>query len=279
MVEGTAVQMRRFPGPFTLHSLSRWMGWVAILVAVVLIGFLISAAVYASEIRYEGFSPPAAQSTGHNMALFTSSVTMSNPGPYPIQGFQFEIHLLQPSGDLVATGYSPASTLGAGATSVVPVYVPVDMASGPILSLITKDTTLHAVMWLNATYASLFQMHAVISEDYLWGAPFAGLNLTVGAPATGPNGTTTFPVNLSFVNHSPLPLDGTLRMAIFSAGGAMCGEGNLTLGSQGLPVVAPGASFTGTTSLTDAAGCQPTTLDLTYVNPLMNVVLPVEVWP
>jgi hypothetical protein len=251
-------------------------GWISILTGLALVGFVLSIAVSASYIQYEGTMPISARSLGSSNLVISAEVGLSNQGVYSLEGFHMSLHLLNPQGELVATGSTATSSLPARSTVEIPLSIHTDLSSPIVSLLVTHNSTLKAHAWINATYATLVPVHLTLTEDYPWGAPFYGFSTSWGTPSNLSNGTVSLPIHVSFANYFPIPDYGTLGMSVFSTNGTRCGGGSLSL-----PVIATGSSFSGGTHLHLAQGCDYAggTLTLLYTDPLVTLEIPPQVIP
>jgi hypothetical protein len=271
-MSGPIYPTTRRPPP--LYRLARALRRTSLVVLVLLILFAASVVYSTSEIRD---APPtvgaftvAFQSNG-TIAL-TSTLTLSNPGFFPIQSFTLDARVLNGSGIFLgAFGLGP-TTLGGAASDVYPIalYLP-DSTTGPGASLLTQSQYLNLSLWGNATFGYLFPAGLTIQNNRHWGAPFSNLAFSVGDVIT--NGT--LPVTLSFQNAATFSEDGTLRISVVAASGIVCGQVAWTL------AVGPGEQFDQTQPVALTPGCSPLggTLTGVYSTPAYTVPLPSEAIP
>ena len=270
------VESGRPPSGFRLSRLFRALATLA-LVAIVI--FTVTAAYSASEFRQAPGESRfiSSQLLPNETLLLDAAYNVSNVGFYPVNGIQVIAHVYLPQGGgLLARGGSPMESLGAGARLSIPIsfYVPLNL-TGPAAALLTKDAQLPTYTWANATYASVFPIEVAAETNLSWGAPFAGLSVSVGAPAIQPNGTITDLVTVAFANHAPFAELGTLHFAIVDAAGQVCGANQLDVN------VVTGGNFDRSVVVTLSAGCNPArgqvTLSFTgsgFSLPLPTVQLP-----
>jgi hypothetical protein len=274
-VAGAVFQVHRRPPP--LYRLARALRRMAVVVLVLLILFTASVVYSAAETARSSsqLSNVSASFEGNGTLLLSSTLTLSNQGIYPIEGLHLGLRVTNASGTFLgAVGFGP-STLASQATTsyALSFFVPVG-ATGPGPSLLTEDQTLPVRIWANATVGYLFPVALTLSDNRSWGAPFADLHFSVGAP-TMQGGTVAVPVDLSFEDHAPLADAGTLQFAILSSRGLTCGSGSF-------PINVPSESpYNQTTTVTLASGCSPSGGEVTseYVTPSYTVVLPPEALP
>jgi len=263
--------------PPAIYRLARALRWVSTIVLVVLIIYAGTVAYSAVEVaRSSAQSRSLSASFASNGTVeITGSFTLSNPGLYPIQGFALTARVANGAGILLGTlGVGPAE-IAPSTTGVFPIalYLPVS-ASGPAESLLTEDQYLSVNAWGNATYAYLFPLSVSLSETRFWGAPFEGLQLSVGAPSIA-GGTTTVPVTLTFANHAASADSGTITFLLESSNFVDCGGGSFSL------AVPAGGFYDQTQNAVLSPGCPLAGGELltTYSNGGGTIPLPPEALP
>ena len=262
------------PALYQLGESSRTLSLVG---AILLVGFLLTAGYSASGVRPSASPLAYGQLAGTNTVVLHSNLTVSNPGLYPLSGLvvQAQLRLGGPSGALVATGASAATSVPGRTVAKVAFDITVPFGSGLPTSLLTQDATLAGWFWANATYAGLFGVHLLLPENLSWGAPFYGLAVHVGTPASQPNGSLAFPVTVAFVNHASFPLDGQVTYTLENTSGGVCGTGTI-------PVDAPVGSEFQQGSTTSVAGtCDPRggTILVAFTGDSWMLSLPSEALP
>jgi hypothetical protein len=263
--------------PPPLYRVARALRRASVIVLVLLI-------VYVGTVAYSAVSLVRSSSSlssistsfvGNNSLLVSGTLTLNNPGFYPVNGFSISLRLATnasvPLGDDLI---GPFSLPGQGTSSYpVSLEVPVT-ASGPAVSLLTQNQQLKVRVWANATYAYLFPVAITIQDNRSWGAPFANLQVAVSG-ATLINGTPTVSVMVSFQNEATFADAGSFNFAVLSSSDATCGSGSLAVD------VPPGEGFTETTPVSLASGCNPSGGKVTseYVTPSYTIDLPPEAIP
>jgi len=245
---------------------------------------LVVLIIYAGTVAYSAVEVARSSAQARSLSAsfasngtveITGSFTLSNPGLYPIQGFALTARVANGAGILLGTlGVGPAE-IAPSTTGVFPIalYLPVS-ASGPAESLLTEDQYLSVNAWGNATYAYLFPLSVSLSETRFWGAPFEGLQLSVGAPSIA-GGTTTVPVTLTFANHAASADSGTITFLIESSNFVDCGGGSFSL------AVPAGGFYDQTQNAVLSPGCPLAGGELltTYSNGGGTIPLPPEALP
>jgi hypothetical protein len=242
------------PRPSVYYSAARrlkQLGWVALIVLVLVLAAL---AWSTSQIRPAASTlDPAHEALLPNGTLaLVGFLNVSNPGPFPVDSVVFSTTVISPQGGVLVNATSPAISLAGASTSSVKVRLLFPLSTLKSVSfLLTQDATLPTVSRINATLGHLLTVQAVYQSNLSWGAPFYGLAVTVSNPAPGPGNSIVTNVTIGFSNHAAFAVLGTLGFVLDSANGTRCGGSTL-------PVDAPrGQSFSGTATVTLAAGCDP----------------------
>ena len=267
--------IRRPPGFYRVARILRRLS----LVVLVLLMLFVATAGY-SAYQFVQASP---QSGGGYSAAFaandtvavTGSVSLSNPGYYPVAGFSLGLRILNASGALIGQLRSDPVTIGAGATTTFPVSLSLPLATAaPVVSLLVADQTLSVGVWGNATYAYLFPVSVHFDQEKSWGAPFANFQITAGTPSAGSNGFVV-PITISFANHADFTESGTLRLALVSVGGPVCGTSSFPMD------VPPGSLYDQTENVVLANGCSVAggSAETTFVSGGETISLPPEPIP
>jgi hypothetical protein len=270
--------MASTPSPSPSYRLSRGFRRASTIALVLILVFVLSA-VYS----FAQFARSVSASEQHSFALesnntaaFDLTLNLTNPGFYPIAGFQIHSEITLQNGSFLSQATSPATTLNPGSAGSIPLQflIPLD-AAGAASSLAVNDQSLHLLSWGNATYAYLVPVSFEISNNFSWGAPFEGLNITVGSPTAGSNGTVSAEVTVSYSNDASFAELGTFDATIRSSSLSVCGQASY-------PVTTPaGQMFAETTTVYFAPGCSPTggTIVAEFVGPTFTLVLPPEAIP
>lgn len=246
-----------------LWRLARLLRRLAVVWLVVVIVFLATVAYSGSQIRPKNETGPTSPPTisGNNTITLTGSLNVSNPGWYPLTDLSVFTVVENPNGTILATGGSPAVTIGAGGTTRVPFTISLSLdARSEARALLTQDENLPSVTWANASYVGLFQVQVVVPLNVSWGAPLYGLSVAAGNPTLEPNGTAAVPLTVSFSDHSKFRVDGQAEYTLRS-NGVVCTSGALPV------AVGPGQSYNGGTTAYLGSGCSPSgaTLTLRFV--------------
>lgn len=273
----TAAVYPAYGSPPPLYRAARALRRASLLVLVVLIVFTASVA-YSAVLTAKSSSHLGAFSesfAANGTLVLNGGLTLHNDGFYSVQGLTVSVRLTNTSGAFVgAARLGPTDLASQGsATYPLTLYVPVSGAgAGP--SLLTQDQSLPVSVWANATFGYLFPVSLTISTTRSWGAPFADLVVSVGAPTVNASGTY-LPVLVSFQNHAPIADAGLLEIALVASGGTRCGSGGFALN------VPPGTPYSGSSQVMIVSGCSPAggTVQPTFVTPGYAVALPTEPIP
>lgn len=262
------------PGIYRLARAMRRLGGVVLALLL----------IYAATVAYSAEQVATSSQQSHSLSAqfapngtieVTGSLTLSNPGIYPIQAFELLGRISNGTGVFLGQMHVGPTTIASGTTGVFPIAISLPISSsGPAASLLTVDQTLVVRAWANATYAYLFPLSVSLFENRSWGAPFEGFRATPGAPV--PQGAgMAIPVTIVFSNHASSADQGTLIIGIESAGFTTCGTDTLDL------AVASGDSYDQTQDVTLASGCSPAggQLLVTYATPSGTVAFPPEAIP
>jgi hypothetical protein len=209
---------KRTPLPLRVSQLFFALAIVALLLIVAYIG---AAVGYATELHQSGVEGTSAVFGPDDRLLVTVQVNLTNPGPFAIDDLSVVVHVDHPNGSAWVNGGSSRQTVAGYSTAPIAIGFAVPLNDLPA-QLLVQDATLPEQTWVNATYASLILVAVSNTSNYQWGAPFEGLNLTVGSPTVEPNGSVSAPVTLSFTDDAPTGFAGTLSAALRSSDGSPC---------------------------------------------------------
>ena len=271
----SAVPIHRTPPG--IYRAARAFRVASAIVFVLIVLFAVSVGYSAYEVARSSIQSHglSASFAPNGTVEIGGSFTLSNPGFYPIQGFELTARIANASGVFLGELATGPTTVPPSSNQSFPIalYLPVSQ-NGPATSLLTVDQYLNVDAWANATYAYLFPISVSLAETRSWGAPFEGLTVTVGAPTVGAGGVTV-PVTVSFSNHASFPQDGAFDFVIESSGFATCGSGSIPVD------VPPGGYFDQTQNVALSSGCSPAGGQVlsTYLMGTTPVPLPAEAIP
>ena len=213
-----------------LYRLARAIRLVGIVVLLAVLLYTAAAAASAAELRPSDVGRGGATTDvlANGTLEVSAAINLTNPGYFPINAISIAADVHLANGTRLGAGSSPVVSIAAGETGRIPFtfLLPLDFL-GSETALLTHDTQLPGDYWVNVTYASLFTAEIEVTNNLSWGAPFYGLNVTVGTPTAGPNGSLTFPAHVVFDNHAHFGASGTLAFRLADPGGATCGQGSV----------------------------------------------------
>ncbi|HKV90512.1 MAG TPA: hypothetical protein VJQ43_04855 [Thermoplasmata archaeon] len=226
---------------------------------VAVVAFLVSVAYSGAQLRPGHETGPNTPPTvsGNNTVTLTGELNVSNPGWYPLNDVSLFTIVDDPNGTVLATGGSPATTVGAGGVTTVPFTISIGFdARSAARALLTHDAILPSTTWANATYVGLFRVQVIVPLNVTWGAPLANLSVRAGNATVLPNGTAAVSLTVSFADHARFPVDGR---AVYTLGsnGVSCARGTLPVN------VAGGQAYDRTTTAYLGPGCAASGATLT----------------
>ncbi|MHB8351636.1 MAG: hypothetical protein ACYDFT_02945 [Thermoplasmata archaeon] len=223
---------------------------------LLLVAFLIyvgSAVYYAFQISAPSGQTPSVVVGSGNSFQISSTYNLTDPGPYTISGLTLASHLNLPNLSVpIDSITSPVTLPGFGSAQVVLSFrIPLDGAFGIYGPLLVNSSSLPLEIWVNASYAHLAGISIFTQRTLSWGAPFSGLVVSFQPPKSEPNGTVALLVATSFLDRSPLGLDGTLTVSVQPAAGRPCATIEQSVH------VAAGSPFSDGTTAYLPSGCSP----------------------
>ncbi len=235
----------------TAFRISRLLQVLATLLLVAVVAYAGAAIYFAAHLHAPQQSPTTATMAPGDTLRLATGVNLTNPGPFSLTHVTLVAHLELPGGTPWLATQSGPERIGPYATGTLPLVLSVPFASlqGTASGLLVNDTELPMQIWSNGTYASFGTWAAEVGTNYSWGAPFEGLAVAAGAPTSSGNGTVMVPLTITFQNHAPFDLAGTIAFALSEPSGAACG-------GTSIPVVAgSGQSFASSPTLDLPASC------------------------
>lgn len=220
-----------------LFSLASALSLVALVLAVVTAG--VSAGEFV--VGAQSASNFRAQSTSYslvaNEVIAHANYSIPNAGFYSIGGLTMMAVIsnssIQPGP--VAVAHAGPVTIPGGSHGTLALVVPFNLSSPAGTFLLTHDAQLATALWVNGTYAVLFPVSIATTYEATWGAPFARLAFSAGAPASQSNGTVQVAVTLSFENHASITLAGVVRATVVDPHGDHCGSAVFPILNNGGP--------------------------------------------
>ncbi|MGB6442590.1 MAG: hypothetical protein WBF81_04760, partial [Thermoplasmata archaeon] len=199
----------RPPGIYRAARALRRASVVALVLVLVYVGIVAYSAVQI--VRSAPRVGPVTTAFESNGTIgITTAFLLSNPGFFSIQQFALHFRILNGSGDLVVASTVGPKPIAASSQQSLPVALFLPLA-GQGASLLTQNQYLDWEVWGNASYGYLFTVSVNVSTERSWGAPFANLSVSVGAPMMV-GGMEMVPVTLSFSNDATFADTGDLNV-------------------------------------------------------------------
>ena len=262
--------------PPPLFRVSRLLGRIGIVVAVVILSYVGLTVYSASQIGVGSGGSPTTVNVSQNVVTLTSGFSLANHGVLAITGVSITSVVRYPDGTLLGVASSPTLTIPPATNSTIPVSISVPLSAGAeAAALLTHSVHLPAETSANVTFGGIVTVRVLDSSGFDWGAPFDSLNATVGSPMAQPNGTVAVPVQISFNNRAQFDENGQFNYAILSSTGATCASGMI-------PVqVPPGGAFNQGVTVYLPASCSASggAVALSYTGAGLNLALPKEPIP
>jgi hypothetical protein len=265
---------RTAPRLYRVSGILRGIGTVIVVVVMI----YLAAAIYsASQLRGNGDRQTGSSSVtllANGTALLAYPVNLTNPGYFGIDDLSVSLQVRDPAGSLLAVGGVAAETIPARGDGTIPVQIWIPLGGGAA-GLLTNDIQLTYHIWLNASYASLFNLHIGAESNSSWGAPFYHLNASPGAPQGQTNGSVLVPVTVTFQNHAGFSDVGAVSFSVVSPSGTSCGSGTLAVNAPA------GSNFAQTANVWMAPGCNPSGghVVASYTGEGITIALPAEAIP
>ena len=244
-----------------LMRIARWLQLAGTVTLVLLLVFLATVGYSAYRLGVSSPSNGSSQTAfGHDVVTLTRFVNLTNGGLYPITGLTFDVLTHEVGGPMVGRTAGPAMSVGAGTTDQVPIVITVSVAPGSAgQPLLISGAWLDISGWLNGTFGYVLSVSVGVNPSCAisWAPPFSGFGVRVTSVGPAAN------VTVSFTDASPLPVGGTMTVALASATGANCG-------TPSLPIDAPAQGshpYSASVGTTLAAGCTPATAVASLVAP------------
>ncbi|HXW66572.1 MAG TPA: hypothetical protein VEL82_01630 [Thermoplasmata archaeon] len=260
------------PGIYRAARALRRAGVIALVLVIVYVGFVGYSAFQVVKTR-PGVGTSTTTLEPNGTVGVTTSFTLSDPSDLPIQDFSLQFRILNATGQLLLDSATPAVTVASGGSEVVPVSIFVPLTSSGE-SLLVNDQYLRWDVWGNATFGYLFPVSIGVDANRSWGAPFANLTVSLGAPALM-GGIVQVPVTVAFSNNADFADDGALDFEVVSSTATICGSGSFAVD------VPPGQPYQSTQNIDLASDCNPAggAVEAQYVEDGATIPLPSEPIP
>lgn len=265
--------MARAPPLYRVSRLLTLLGLVALVLTFAYVGLTVYS---ASQLAVGHGGNNSTATVADNTVTISSGLTLANHGILPITAVSIVSRVHYPDGSLLAVARSPTLSVAAGSNTTIPLTVAIPLtASSEATMLLTHSLTLPTNISANVTFGGILTLSVEDASTIDWGAPFDGLNATLGTPTPQANGTAAVPVQVTYTNRAVYDERGTLGYAVKSSSGATCATGSFAVN------VPQGQSFNQGSVLYLSPSCNATggTVDLTFTGSGFNLVLPPEAIP
>jgi hypothetical protein len=208
----------------------RALGWATTIFWIMLLLFTVTAVYSAFQIR-PGFGGTSTSTSDHGL-MVSLPFSLYNGGFYDISEINFST-LVRDSYGLPLTNSSTfIQLIPKGTNTTVNHKILVDMrqmSTKSLSRLLFNDTSLSVDAILKLNYASAIPFQISTNFTIPWGAPLA--SLTMGRMSVSPYNSTYSEVTvpLSFENHSPLGLNGTMRLELVDITNRIVGRGTVPI--------------------------------------------------
>ena len=193
----------------------RALGWATIILWIILLLFVVTAAYSASQIVPRFGKLDASASNG----TLTASVPISiyNGGFYDISKFNITTQIADNQGSAITTSstFVPSIPQRVNTTITHRISLSIEQAIASNLThLLFNDSELGVKALVKLAYARVVPIEIGANFTMPWGAPLA--NLTLGRLSVSPYNVTHVRVTIpfSFENHSFIEMNGTARLEL-----------------------------------------------------------------
>jgi len=211
----------------------RALGWATYILWIILIFFTVTAVYSAFQLRLAFGEPEVSVSGSTLTAAFPFSV--ANAGFYDISDLELSTQAQDNRGSIISNSSTFVQTIQRGGNVSVKHNMFIDisqMTTEDLSYLLFNDTVFDVDMTLKLNYANAVPFKISSSFPMPWGAPLS--NLTIGSISVSPYNTDfKATLSVSFENHSPFSLDGTMRLDLVNATGGLLGSGTASILPQG----------------------------------------------
>jgi len=205
----------------------RALGWAIYVLWFVVIVFTASAVYSAFQLRPE-FGDPN-MSTLDDTLILHLPLNITNGGFYDISNFHIATSVTDSNGTLIANSSSPPQLIPSRSNVSVThnISISISQMIGNLSYLLQNDSVFNVNATLSLNYANVIPFEISTNLTLPWGAPLS--NLTWGQYSLTPSGVA---LPVSFENHSPIDLDGFMRLEIFDNNNNAVGEGTTIINAS-----------------------------------------------
>jgi len=208
----------------------RALSWAIYIFWIILLFFTLTA-VYSVFEFAPGFGEPYTNVSDESLTV-SLPFYINNGGFYDISNLQLATHIRDDQGSPVSNSSTLVPHIPRGSNVSVTHTTSIDFSQMPadvLPRLLFNDSALDVEFALSLNYASAIPCGISGNLSMSWGAPLS--NLAVGGISLRPLNATHFTAGVpaSFENHSPMSLDGSMRLELADSYGRTLGYGTSVL--------------------------------------------------
>ncbi len=208
----------------------RALGWAIYIFWIILLFFAVTA-VYSVFQLVPAFGEPYTNASDESLTL-SLPFYINNGGFYDISNLQLATYVKDNQGSSISDSSTTVPCISRGSNVSATHTISIDfsqMAADVLLHLLFNDSTFEVEFALRLNYANAVPFGMSGNFSMPWGAPLS--NLTVGGISLRPYNASHLmaAVPVSFENHSPIGLDGTMRLELVDSSGHTLGDGTSVL--------------------------------------------------
>jgi hypothetical protein len=208
----------------------RALGWATNIFWIMLLLFTVTAVYSAFQIK-PGFGD-ASTSTSDSSLTVSLPFSLYNGGFYDISRINLTTLVTDSYGLPLTSSSTLFQLIPKGTNTTITHKILVDlrqMSTKSLSHLLFNDTSLAVDAILKLNYASAIPFQISTNFTMPWGAPLASLALgkMIVSPYNSTCSEATVP--LSFENHSPLGLNGTMRLELVDVTNRIVGTGSVPI--------------------------------------------------
>jgi hypothetical protein len=192
---------------------------------IFLIAFFVSAVYSAKDVDFD-FGDPQMNVTGNDV-VFSLPVSITNKGFYNIGSFNITTELSDEEGSTITRGSTliPVINKNKTATTTHNMTIDVDDLVHKNRNFLFNDTELTIYEAVSMKIAEVIPVQASTNFSMPWGAPL--YNFALGTIQFEPYNLTHVKVGvpISFENHSPFDIIGSIQIRMYNSSRMLVGEG------------------------------------------------------
>jgi len=208
----------------------RALSWAIYIFWIILLFFALTA-IYSVFQFAPGFGEPYTNVSDESLTV-SLPFYINNGGLYDISNLQLATHIRDDQGSAISNSSTLVPHIPRGSNVSATHTMSIDFGQMPadaLPRLLFNDNALDVEFALRLNCASAVPWGISGNFSMPWGAPLS--NLIIGAISLRPLNTTHFTaaVPVSFENHSPMTLDGTMRLELADSYGRTLSYGTSIL--------------------------------------------------